>query len=389
MAYEPHLKIKPSVLADAAVEALNEKLVISNTVTKGVDVKNFRASEGDKITMRVKGTLPVRQYAPRNDRSKPIVTDVYKETTVDATISDERPYSAVRMTDEQKDWDFDGGWGDVIDTQIDSMGQYLEHGVLSHILNAPYERIVLVDDADAAHTAAAKKGQDLFFNMVVNAKSAMRRMRTPDKTFTCLVGLDLADLLVKSNKLVKNQGTGDSALSDDSIGTIAGVNFVPSVDIPSDQAFMYAASGFVVHSGVPSIPNSVPFGATANANGFGLRWLMDYDTGFLTDRSVFDCYAGYGYTKDRLTVMDQQGIAHVGEEEYFVRGVQLGIKGGSLGSTERVPGDGGTDTPGGDADSWLAKAYKLGATTTEVPEGTPWPLGGNDYTPIPKEDPAP
>lgn len=388
MAYEPHLKIKPSVLADAAVEALNEKLVIANTVTQGVDVKNFRAAEGDKITMRVKGTLPVRQYAPRNDRSKPIVTDVYKETTVDATISDERPYSAVRMTDEQKDWDFDGGWGDVIDTQIDGMAQYYEHGVLNHILNAPYERIVLVDDSESAYKKAAAKGEDVYFNMVVAAKSAMRRMRTPDKTFTCLVGLDLADALVKSNKMVKNQGTGDSALSDDSIGTIAGVNFVASVHIPSDQAFMYASSGFVLHTGVPSIPNSVPFGATAKAGNLALRWLMDYDTGFLTDRSVFDAYAGYGYTKDRLTVVDQQGISHIGEEEYFVRGVQLGIKGGSLGSTERVPGDDGDDTPGGAADSWLAKAYKLESTTAEVPEGTPWPLGGNDYTPIPKADPA-
>lgn len=383
MAYTPHLKIKPALLAEGAVEALSEKLVIANTVTKGADTKAFYASEGDTVTRRVKGALPIREYALHNDRSAPIVTDVYSETTVDVTISQSRPYSAIRMTDEQKDQDFDGGWGDILDVQTDVMGEYLEHGVLQQIVNAGYERRILIDTSTTAYDAAAKKGHDLFFNAVVDAKSAMRRMRTPDKTFTCLVGLALADELVKSNKLVKNQGTGDSALANDSIGTIAGVNFVPSVHIADDQAFIYPSSAFVVYNGTPSIPQSVPFGASASANGWAVRWMMDYDTGHLVDRSVIDCYTGYGTTLDHLTIVDQQGISHVGAEQFFVRGVQLGILGGSLGTVERKPGDGGTATPGGAIDSWLAKAYKLETTVTTIPEGTPWPLGGNDLVAAP------
>ena len=381
MTYTPSTKIKPSVLVEAGVEALDEKLVISNTVTKRSDAKTFYASTGDTITQRVKGTLPVRTYAPRNDRSQPIVTDSYSEQTVTMTITQDRPYSAVKLTDEQKDWDFDG-WGPLIDTQVEALGEYLENGVLNQIVNAPYERKVLIDTSDAAYTAAQKKGHDLFFNAVVDAKSAMRKMRTPDKTFTCIVGLALADELVKSNKLVKNQGTGDSALANDSIGTIAGVNFVASANIEDDQAFMYAGSGFLVFTGVASIPQSVPFGATASANGWALRHLIDYDHGYLMDRSVFDCFAGYAYTKDRLKVVDQQGISHVGTEEFFVRGVQLGIKGGSLGSTEKKPGDGASDTPGGSATSWLAKVWNQEKLTTTIPAGDPYPLGGNFPVPV-------
>jgi len=376
MTYAPSLRLKPQVLVDAAVEALNEKLVISNTVTKRADAKTFYAAAGDTISQRVKGTVPVREYAPRNDRSEPIRTDTYEETSVSLTISQNRPYSAIKLTDEQKDWDFNG-WAPIIDSQVEALGEYLEHGVLNSILNAPFERRILIDNSDAAYTAAQKRQQDLFFNAVVEAKSSLKKMRTPDTSFHCLIGLDLADELIKSNKLVKNQGTGDSALANSSIGTLAGVNFIPSVHIPGDQAFMYASSGFLCFTGVASIPNSVPFGATASANGWALRWLQDYDVAYLTDRSVFDTFMGTAYTKDRLKIVDQQGISHTGTEEFFLRGVQLGIKGGSLGSVERKPGDGGTDTPGGDPNSWLAKVWNRSTLNNPIPAGTPFPLGGN------------
>ena len=376
MTYSPSLRLKPQVLVDAAITALDEKLVISNTVTKRADAKTFYAAQGDTISQRVKGTVPVRNYAPRNDRAEPIRTDTYEETSVSLTISQNRPYSAVKLTDEQKDWDFNG-WAPLLDAQTDALGDYLEQGVLNSILAAPFERTILIDNSDAAYTAAQKRQQDLFFNAVVEAKSSLRKMRTPDTTFTCLVGLDLADELVKSNKLVKNQGTGDNALASSSIGTLAGVNFVPSVHIPTDQAFVYASSAFLIFTGVASIPQSVPYGATASANGWALRHILDYDTSYLTDRSVFDCFMGTAYTKDRLKVVDQQGIGHVGTEEFFVRGVKLGIKGGSLGSTEKKPGDGSGTTPGGSAESWLAKVWNQTTLNTVIPNGDPFPLGGN------------
>jgi hypothetical protein len=376
MTYSPSLRLKPQVLVDAAIEALDEKLVISNTVTKRADAKTFYAAAGDTISQRVKGTVPVREYAPRNDRSEPIRTDTYEETSVSLTISQNRPYSAIKLTDEQKDWDFNG-WAPIIDSQVDALGEYLEHGVLNSILNAPYERRILIDNSDAAFTAAKNRNQDLFWNAITEAKTSLKKMRTPDTTFNCLVGLDLADELVKSNKLVKVQGTGDSALAQSSLGTIAGVNFIPSVHIPGDQAFMYASSGFLCFTGVASIPNSVPFGASASANGWALRWLMDYDTAYLTDRSVFDTFMGTAYTKDRLKVVDQQGISHTGTEEFFVRGVQLGLKGGTLGTVERKPGDGGTDTPGGSVNSWLSKVYNRTTINNPIPAGDSFPLGGN------------
>lgn len=375
MVYTPHLKVKPAVLAEAAVEALTDKLVISNTVTKRNDISKFFASEGDTITVKVKGTLPVRTYTPRNDRSAPIMTDTYSESKQTVTLSVDRPYSAVKLTDEQRDWDFDGGWGDIIDAQADTVGQYIEHGVLQQIVNAPYERVIVAKDSAAQIAAATAIGQDSFYNLVIEAKKSLRLMRVPSETLVCVVGVDFEEALLKSNRLVKDEGRGDDALSSATLGTIAGVKFVSSTAIPAAEAFMYAPSGFIAFTGVPSIPKSVPFGATASANGWAARHLVDYDSGYLTDRSVIDTYAGYSYTKDRIAVFNGESQNIVSPDEFFVRGVRLGL--GDSGLTEKTPGDGKTNTPGGNPESFLAKAYKLQHVATTTPTGTPWPLGGN------------
>lgn len=384
MTYKPSLKVKPEVFVEAGVEALNDKLVISNTITKRNDTKKFFGSEGDTITQRVKGTLPVRQYAPRNDRSQPIITDTYAESKVTITLDATRPYSAVKLTDEQRDWDFNDGLGDIIDAQMDTVSSFMEFSVLQKIINAPYERVILAKDDTAGLDAAAKRNQDIWYNLVIEAKAALKKMRTPSERLVCVVGLDFEEALLKSNRLVKFEGHGDNALASATLGTIAGVQFVSSTHIPADEAFMYAPSGFVAFSATPSVPRSVPYGATTSANGWALRHLADYDTGYLTDRSVFDTYFGSSYTKDRIQVFNGESQHIISPEEFFVRGVRMGLSASGL--VEKAPGDGKTDTPGGNPNSFLAKAYTGAfADNPGLPAGEPFPLGGNfpaaDVTP--------
>lgn len=368
MVYQPHLKVKPEVLVQAALSGLSDTLVISNTVTKRSDMKRFFASAGDTISQRVKGTVPVRTYTPRNDRSQPIITDTYSETVVTVTISADRPYSAIKLTDEQRDWDFQDGWGDIMQAQTESLSGYLEHGVLNKILDAPYERIVKVAATDPA-------GQDRFYNAFVEAKKALRLMRSPMDSVVAIVGLDFEEQLLKANRLIKDQGTGDSALTTATLGTIAGVRCISSTHIPADEAYIYDSSAFLVFTGVPSIPQSVPFGQTASAGGWALRWMMDYDTAYLTDRSVLDCYFGTDYVTDYLKVYDGRSNEIISPEKYFVRGIKVVLNTSAVAA--KAPGDGGTSTPGGAVGSFLDKVYhQQNVTPTDV-MGAPWPLGGN------------
>lgn len=374
MAYTPHEKIKATEAAEYVVEGLSDQLIIANTVTHSADLTPFAMKEGEVITKKIKGTLPIRTYALHNDRSKPIVTDVYTEQTVNITMSGDRPYSAVRLTDEQKDFEFNGAFGELLDVQLDAMSGYLEMGVYDQLRNAPYEVLSLFDE-----DAPVKPGESAWFNFFTAQQMAMRKMRSPGYGGgTALIGYGMAERLQQSGKLTLNQGGGDGALANASIGTIAGVNFIPSGHLPHDVGMMYDKSAVLVHSGTHSVPGSL-LGGTTSANGWAVRWMQDYESGFLADRSVIDCLSGYQYTKDRLILADQQNNMHVGKEEFFTRGVLFGMKGGTLGNTERRPGDGSSVTPGGKADSWLAKAYRGEKIEVTIDEGTAWPLAGNAY----------
>lgn len=382
MTYNEHIVVKPDVLAGFAAEALKEKVVVSNTVTKRSDHKRFFSAEGDTITQKVKGTLPVRNYALRNNRSQPLITDEYAQTKVKITLSMDRPYSATRLTPEQLEWDFEDGWGEILDAQTDTIVEKLESQTLHSILTAPYERQIKFDDSRAAQLAAREVDEDLYFNVIVDAKSALKKMRTPNDRLYALVGTALADKIVKSNKLRKDEGTGGSALTSDTLGVLAGVQLIISTSIPENEILMYAQSGFSLYTGVHDIPKSVPFGAKISAGGFALRHMLDYDTAYVTDRSVVDTLAGWAYTKDRLAVFNGESQHIASEEEFFLRGVRIGTQDSDL--VAKTPGDGQADTPGGNPESWLAKAYKGEFIDTTKPVGKPFPLGGNSSYPVAK-----
>lgn len=374
MTVEQHLVVKPQTLVEAGVAALADKAVNSALVTRRTDFQRFFNNEGDTITQKVPGTLPVRLYDPRNDRSQPIITDVYSETSVNITLAMTRPYSAVRITDEQKEWDYAGGWGNITNAQMETVSQKIEAGVTSQILNAAYERVVKIDDTVAKLKAAREAGEDLYYNGVIDATSALRRMRV-NEPVVALIGWDFESKLIKSGRWTKDAGTGDSALTTATLGVLAGVQFVRSNFVKPDEALLFTKSAFLLYTGVHKPAEGATFSKIASAGGYSLRWTMDYEGGYLASRSVFDTLAGYATTKDHIQVYNGESQHLISPDTFFVRGVKIAL--GSSTAVEKAPGDGKTDTAGGKVDSYLALAYNNKFVATELPTGKPYPLGGN------------
>lgn len=100
---------------------------------------------------------------------------------------------------------------------------------------------------------------------------------------------------------------------------------------------------------------------------------MDYDTGFLVDRSVFQTIVGYGYSQDLVEIEDTNGAPHISEDTFFTRGVKLKFQfADSDEVTEWSPGDGG-DRPGGDPESFLALAFNKQKVAAVDATGQPFP----------------
>ena len=360
MAYQEHTTVKPREIAEAGVAALSLNAVASNLVTRE-GFEKFAGRENDTVSVRVKGSLPVRQYGWRNDRSEPLITDTVRDTVVDIKVEPGRNYSAVKLTDEEKMFDWNGGWGDIFARQTEALAYHNEIHILNKIVSAPYEREIVIDSTAAAVKAEAEKNRDNLFNAFVEAKRDLKKMRSPGTDYVALVGSGLAAEIQKSQKLVTAAGGGDSALSTATLGALAGVNVVESPNINDFEGYLFSKSAFVFYNAAPPVPTSAPFAASASAGGFALRWVMDYDTSFATDRSLFDTFVGYNYTRDIISLQSADGHVLNSEDVFFTRGVKLILKTDDENKTAKDvrPGDGTrSDLAGNKAESWLALAYQ-------------------------------
>src|SRR5699024_5696447 len=372
MTYKEHGVIKPEVILDTGIDILKDRTVASHLVTRdGFD--KFDGAAGDTVNVKIPKPLRVREYALRNDRSQPIVTDTADEVTVPLKIARERNYSAIKLTDEQRMFDFEGAWGDLQFRQLEAMAGKNQLGILEQVLAAPYEVQLKVDATNASIKDQAALGRDPIYNAFVDSTAALKRLRAPGAGYVALAGTAAVAEIRKNQRLVAAEGNGPSALAEVTVGKIGGVTVFEDPLIPDDEVHIFVKSAFLFYNAAPPLPQSVPFAASAAVDGFALSWLMDYDTAFLVDRSVFQTIVGYGYSQDLVEIEDTRGAPHVSEETYFTRGIKLKFQfEGSGEVTGWEPGDGG-DRPGGDPESFLALAWNKQKLTATDDNGQAFP----------------
>lgn len=313
-----HQVVKPQKLVNAAVGMLEQELLIPNLFTKqGVD--QFKGAENDTISMKVEGILPFHDYAWRNDRSSPIVFDEYAERTLAVTFGG-NVYSAVKLTDEQNDFDIDN-WSKLLRPQSKAIARGLQRRAVNMLTSQAYN--VTIGNAGQALRGA-----------LIEARRVLNAFHAPKEGRYLLVGTEFESALLSDEKLNLAQNVGDSeaetALRTASIGQRFGFNIVVDQTIPADAAYAFTSSGFIFLSGAPSVPQSVPYGATTSFESIALRWVRDYDPLYMQDRSVVNTYAGFRSVPDVLVGWDKVNQKEiVSTQEHFVRGIKLTLDGKS------------------------------------------------------------
>ncbi|WJN63342.1 major head protein [Streptomyces phage phiScoe55] len=313
-----HQIVKPEKLAATAVGMLEQELVIPNLFQKeGID--QFKGADNDTVSVKVEGVLPFHDYAFRNDRSAPIVFDEYKERKIAVTFGG-NVYSAVKVTDEQNDFDLDD-WGKLLRPQVKAVGRGLQRRAVSTLTGQNYS--VVIGNAQANLRGA-----------IIEARRVLNKFNVPDDQRYLLVGTDFESALLSDDKLNLAQNVGDSeaesALQTATIANRFGFKIVVDQTIPADAAYAFAGSAFIFLSGAPSVPQSVPYGATQSFESIALRWVRDYDPTYMQDRSVVNTYAGFRAVTDVLVGWDEANQKEiVSASEHFVRGIKLTLDGSS------------------------------------------------------------
>ncbi|MFF8845505.1 hypothetical protein ACF08N_22725 [Streptomyces sp. NPDC015127] len=316
-----HTVVKPEKIAATAAVALEQSLIVPALFQReGID--QYKGAENDTINVKVEGVLPFRTYEWRSGEpgsSTPgtraaIQFDEYAEKTVAVSFGG-NIYSAVKLTDEQRDFDLNG-WAKLMAKQTEAVGRGLEREAVNHLLDEQY----------SVTLGGAVSGRDLR-GTLIRAREVLNRFMVPQEGRVLLVGTGWETALLSDDKLNLSGNVGEqeavSALREASIGRRFGFDIVVSLEVPADSAFAMHRSAFIFATGAPTLPQSVT-GGTASHNGVALRWLQDYDAQYLTDRSVVNTYKGFRTVKDQLIgINSSTDQAYVSVHEHFVRAIKL------------------------------------------------------------------
>ncbi len=316
MVYVPHQVVKAEKIAATAAVLLEEQLIVP-AVFRREGIDQYKGAEDDTISVPVEGVLPYRTYGWRNDRSTEIQFDTYKERKIAVTFGGDI-YSGVKLTDEQNDFDLPG-WAKLARKQVEAIGFGLENQATDYVKDAAYEVTLGIP------STGLRSG-------LIRARATMNKLRVPVGARTILVGTDWEAALLEDEKLnlAQNVGEGEavSALREATLGRRFGFNFVVAQELDPGMAVAMVDSAFIFATGAPTVPQSVPFGATASYNGVALRWIRDYDSNRFTDRSIFNTYKGFRTVTDIMVGKDGvTGQAFVGEHEHMIRAIELQLDG--------------------------------------------------------------
>lgn len=313
-----HTPVKAEKLALTAVGMLEQELLVPNLFLKqGID--NFRGAKDDTVSVTVEGVLPFHEYAWRNNRASGISFDEYAERKIPVTFGGNY-YSAVKLTDEQADMDFDG-WSKLLRPQVKAVARGLGRAAVTKLTGETYN--VTIGNAERNLRGA-----------LIEARRVLNKFQAPEEGRVLLVGSNFEAALLNDSGLNLAQNVGDSeaesALRTATIGQRFGFTIVVDQTIGADDAYAMHPSAFIFLNAAPYVPNSVPFGATQSFEGVSARWVRDYDPTYMQDRSVVNTYAGFQTVKDVLVGWDDTNkVEIVSAAEHLVRGIKLTLDGAS------------------------------------------------------------
>jgi hypothetical protein len=317
--------LKPEVIAAAALGLLERELVLPRLVWR-MGINDFKGAADDTVTVRVPARTTAREYEWRT-RVSPIVLDELTETSVAVTLS-KHPYSAVAVTDEELTLDIVNFSEQVLRPQIRAVAEKLETYVYDAMNGADLHWPVIAPgagDSPGGGGSTAEYDNDAKDILValVEARRRLNVKNVPVAGRVIVVGADIEAILLNGSQLLDASAAGDAgALRDAQIGRLYGMPVYTSNALPSDQAWVFHPSAFVLANVAPVVPAGVVMGASQSYEGLAMRWIRDYDANYLRDRSVVSAFAGYASVEE-----DPDPSSAVGDQLENVRAVKIDLSG--------------------------------------------------------------
>lgn len=314
--------LKAEKIVSQGLGLLQRELVLAGMVGRYTEA-DFRGAKNDTITIRIPSLLKGREYEWRT-RTAPIEIDELNEYSVPVTL-DKHVYNAVQITDEELTLDI-MSWGEqVARPQIRAVAEVLEGYIATAMENANYRHEVdfVEDDPEVVPDSRA------FYRAAVKARQYLNMENVPASGRVIVLGANAEAAALNSGHIVKaNEADSDSALREAIIGRIAGFTVIGNINsVDPDFAVAMHPTAFALANVAPVVPDGASAGARMVFDSLAMRWIRDYDSDYLRDRSVYSAFAGAASIEDGrdLTSDVDAGFGELTNEN--VRAVRINFTG--------------------------------------------------------------
>lgn len=273
----PNTFVDPSKVARMGIAMVTKDLKLAQTFNRDFE-SEFGGGHGHTVNVRVPAVLQARSKTLRNRVA--ITTDTLTESTVPVALTDV-VYSAVPVTDEELTLDIVDFGRQVLAPQALAIVEDLEGRAVTTMqgvaesLTVPY--------------AAATPGKTF-----TTVRKMLRDMGAPESGLTAAVGTQIYADLIESGELKDASQSGSTdALRNAVAGRVRGFDTIESNRLADDEMVFYIRGvSFSMAIRAPQKPAGVAFGSSMAENGFAMRWIRDYDSVYLEDRSILSTFVG-------------------------------------------------------------------------------------------------
>ncbi|WP_432679343.1 P22 phage major capsid protein family protein [Rhodococcus pyridinivorans] len=280
--------LKADRILSTGIAVLERQIVLPGLVAS--DASQYfsgRSPKNDTVSIRVEGRT-VAKDKPWRDKTAAIEISDLNEFKVDVKL-DTHPYNAIELTDEELTLDIETFAEQVILPQTRSVAERIEDKIAAGISGAAYPTGSNITFGQT----------DSFYDALVDARKILNDYHVPAAQRVCLVGTAIEAQVLKDDQFKKFDQAGDnSALRDATLGRVAGFTVVTSPSIDPNEAFVFHPSAFQAVYRVPATPLGGVTTASGSNGGVAMRWVQDYDSTHMVNRSVFDTFFGFSVVTD-------------------------------------------------------------------------------------------
>jgi len=273
--------LKPTVIVSTALGLLVRELSLPQLVWRDA-VGDFAGAYNDTISIRLPAFVTARSRTLRAGTARS--QDALYERKVDLTL-DKDVYLDVPITDETLSLDIRDFGAQVLNPMIGGITRKLEDLLAATITGATYENTI----------SFVRSTDDPYTDVATQARQYLNNAFVPFAGRTIVVGSEMEKAFLDSDQFIRASYAGAGSVEtfrEAVIGRVAGFDVVSSPAIPSDEAYAFHQTAYVMSQRAPVVPAGAPYGASESYQGLALRIVRVFDADAVQDRLVMDSWMG-------------------------------------------------------------------------------------------------